>query len=198
MDPKLYPQLLTGAFGLIGVIIGGLFQAIVAWRRESKQKEEDLVYLAITVASELNAFASRCADVAADVGYPDSRGFQQSTVSAPALDMRALDVNWKSLPFDLLDRVFALPTAYRQAKELIAFEAGQDPDSGFLQLRLQYGKLGIQASTLAAALRNHVGRPAPAPGAHDLSPQLRESVAKLEEMERRFYAQPNIFPGSDA
>lgn len=192
MDPKLYPQILTGAFGLIGVIVGGILQAAVVWRRERKQKAEDLVYLAITVASDLLAFASGCSNVATDVGYPNPQGQQEGTVKAPALDLETLTVNWKSLNFDLLDRVFALPTAYRGAMELIAFEAGQDQDSGFLQRRLQYARLGIQAAELSEALRTHAGLPVPAPGARDLLPHLRQRLSDLEQVEKRYYAPPKI------
>lgn len=192
MDPKLYPQVLTGAFGLIGVIIGGLLQAAIAWLRERKHRDEDLIYLAITVASALNAFASGCADVAIDVGFRNLDGEQDSSVKSPMLDLSPLAVNWKSLPLSLLDRVFALPTAYRQAGELIAFEGDQDPDAGFLQRRLQYGRLGIEAYELAIALRSYSGLPPRIPSAYDMMPQLRKRVAELEDIEKRYYSNPFI------
>lgn len=99
-------KILITAFGFIGVILGAFLTTIKeVWldRRSIKQKA---IYLSIMVLSLFDKFVSGCVKVVNDdgtiMGQRNPDGTLEAQVEYPKLDFQSLDVEWKSLPSELL------------------------------------------------------------------------------------------------
>ncbi|MEB1942412.1 hypothetical protein VDR83_11085 [Xanthomonas campestris pv. campestris] len=176
MELLIQAGLVTGCTGVLGVVVGGIIQTRAANKREVARTAEDARYLAVTVSGLLDDFAGGCADVMYDNGDESS----ERRATAPALTLSGLDVNWRSLPPDLLDRTFAVPRAHKLAMERIEWERWNDPEEGWTERQYQYTLLGMLAGDVSKALRTHVGLPPRTQGLFDVYPLIEDQKLKLD------------------
>ncbi len=153
-------------FGLAGIALGSLLSAIFAIVRElyaeSRSKKKEAEYLAIRMICIFDAFTEGCASVVGDNGLyhgqPDADGYSRAQVNPPKLDVQLEDVNWKSLPPELMYEILYFQNLIKNAESRIdsTFEHEATPPDygeGFAERQYQYSKLGIMASELTTKLR---------------------------------------------
>lgn len=147
--------MITAIFGLIGVVIGALLTALKDWWFRKSNKKEDQIYLAIHISCLLERFIAECVDVAYDDGlYEGQRGDDGCLavqVSPPNFEpLQFKDVNWKSLPANLMYRVLRLPTQIQDADTFVAetfkhVAFPPDYEELFEARKEKYSELGLQA-----------------------------------------------------
>lgn len=181
----------SAIFGLLGVALGALLTVAREWWFLSRKTRKDAEYLSIQVSCELERYMAKCAEVVGDdgvcEGQTDENGYHSIQVQAPRFDPMSLDVEWKSLPADLMYEILDFPYRAEIANQAInfAFEYEAGPPEyweGFEERQLQYATLGLAASQLAAKLRKHVDLPARSVG--DWSP-VRYMEEKKSTIESR-------------
>lgn len=143
-------------FGLMGVVLGSVLSAIFGVARElyaeKRSKKKEAEYLAIRMVCIFESFMEGCASVVGDDGYSSIQ------VTVPQLDVQLSDVNWKSLPPELMYEILYFPSLIKDAEGFIdgTFDHAATPpeySEGFEERQYQYSKLGIMASELATKLR---------------------------------------------
>ncbi len=179
----------SAIFGLVGVVIGGLLTVAKEWWFQNRKSRKDAEYLSIQASCELERYVARCAEVVADNGLcegrPDENGYCTPQVKPPEFDPKSFNVEWKSLPANLLYEVLDFPYKAELASQSVsaAFEyAATPPDfcEGFEERQFQYATLGIAASKLATKLRNHVGLPARSVGDWNPVHYMEEQKSTIE------------------
>lgn len=162
--PHAVQTLGTLAATSAGVWVG----AWLVTRRETAVRKEkraaDALFLAVTVSGTLEQFVSACSDVASDDGLRrgerDVHGELRIQVVAPALNYADLEVEWKSMPGHLLDRVHSIPRRLATLTEYLAWlgEEGSE-DIFFADRQLRFAELGLHAASVSEELRACVGLP---------------------------------------
>ena len=150
---------------------------------------KDAEYLSIQVSCELERYMAKCAEVVGDdglcEGQPDEDGCHSMQVQAPKFDPMSLNVEWKSLPVNLMYEILDFPFKAEIANQAIfaafEYEAGP-PDywEGFEERHLQYATLGLAASQLATKLRKHVDLPARSVGDWNPVRYMEEKKSTIE------------------
>lgn len=158
--------MIEAAVGLLGVFLGG-FLAIAKdfWVIRNSNKEEGS-YAAIRLVCLLENFADKCVDVVYDDGtvYGAPASFSQigeeeyvPQVDLPEAPCYPDDINWKSLPDDLMFRSLTLPNQIANTNRQIdvATEHAWPPEykEVFEARQRGYAHLGITALDLARELR---------------------------------------------
>jgi hypothetical protein len=146
--------------GLIGVVLGFILNVFKDWFNLHLNRTERAKYLAIRVTVVLEKFAHDCLEVARDDGHivePDEHGCLQFSTSYVMISYGSLDVDWKSLPLDLMYEILNLPSQVAAAidKINIVAEYGSGPpnyEEEIEERRLQYVRLGLQADDLSTRL----------------------------------------------
>lgn len=152
--------------GLLGVIVGASLTALLTatkdWWFHSIKKKEEQTYLAIQISCLLERFVSGCVEVAYDDGLchgqRDEQGCLTVQVPTPSFEPLSVDVNWKSLPTDLMYQILRLPSQIDDANAYIsaAWEYAADPpdfEELFEAREEKYSALGLQAIKLINDLR---------------------------------------------
>lgn len=181
----------SAIFGLIGVVVGSLLSGAKEWWFLTRVDRKADEYLCIRVATQLERFVDRCAEVVGDDGLGedgfDENGCRQLQVPAPTLELDNIDVEWKSLPANLMYQVLNLPSKIRAASHRVSAEfehnAGPpDYEEGFEERQLQYAVLGIEASVIAGELRKYAKLPSEraATGMWDPVDYMQERKARIE------------------
>lgn len=171
---------IAGGASLAGALIGALIPALVTHFQNKRSREDEKGFLAVQVSSALYTYASGCVDVAYDHGEPDDQGRTFPTVASPILDPLSLDVNWRTIPVSLLDRIFALPAAQRIVNERLGWEAENDFEYPVLDRQAEYGRIALKALAIAHDLRRSANLPPDPDGVIDLVAKMKEHVPKLE------------------
>lgn len=174
---------------LAGALIGALIPTLMTFFQNKGSRENERGFLAVQVSSALYTYASGCVDVMYDQGEPDNQGQLCIVAKAPRLDLASLNVNWRSIPVDLLDRVFAIPNAQRVVSERLSWEAQNDFEYPILERQIAYGHLARTALTAAIDLRESAHLQPMQNGAIDLMSHLNKHLPALElkaaEIEQR-------------
>ena len=179
----------SAIFGLVGVVVGGLLTVAKEWWFQNRKSRKDSEYLSIQVSCELERYVARCADVVGDDGLcegrPDENGYSTPQIKPPVFDPKSFDVEWKSLPANLMYEVLDFPYKAELASQSVssAFNfAANPPDfcEGFEERQFQYAILGIAASQLATKLRNHVGLPVKSVGDWNPVHYMEEQRSAIE------------------
>lgn len=179
----------SAIFGLIGVALGALLTVAKEWWFQSRRTQKDAEYLAIQVSCGLERYVAGCVAVVGDDGLyhgqTDEHGYHTIQVETPKFDPTLFNVEWRSLPTNLMYEVLDLPYKGEVADHAIwgAFEyAAGPPDfyEGFEERQLQYATLGITASRLAVMLREHVGLPARVVGDWNPIEYMEEKKSAIE------------------
>ncbi|KWN75012.1 hypothetical protein WM23_26690 [Burkholderia ubonensis] len=200
----LLASLLPAVFGLAGVIVG----AVMAFARElwfkRKQEQKDREYLAIRVTLQLERYVAGCTAVVADDGLyhgqPDENGAHQPQVEEPKFEPESLQVEWKSLPQDLMYEVLVeFPFWTERAKSRIDSEGDHafppEYEEWFEERQYQYADLGLKAAKLSEKLRMRIGlQSRPAPDA-DWDPLqfMAQRRAEIEARRAKRAAMPSPF-----
>ncbi|MDD4962375.1 MAG: hypothetical protein PHI11_00500 [Gallionella sp.] len=154
----------TAIFGLAGVVLGALLTIAKEWWFQRSKNKKDAEYLSIQVLCRLEQYIWECADVAGDdglcCGQLNKDGRLQAQVKTTKFEPELLNVEWKSIPPNLMYGILDFPNQAILANRYIAevFESCDDGE-GFDERQVQYAKIGIAAAELAAKLRKHVGLP---------------------------------------
>lgn len=180
--------------GVAGVVVGALLGAGLTLLREwifhHTKVQKDRAHLAILVSAQLDRFVMGCAEVVDDNGLwrgqPDKDGNHVAQTTSPTFEPGTLDVEWKSLPVELMHRVLDFPFAIEQVEAKLQ-KIGDDADppeyaEWFDERQFSYAKLGDKAATLADELRAAIGIP--------MRPTeewraRRHTSERLEQIERR-------------
>ncbi|MEW8682123.1 MAG: hypothetical protein AB2536_09480 [Candidatus Thiodiazotropha endolucinida] len=154
--------------GLLGVIVGASITAVREHWASAEATKKSAEYLAIRVVSVLDGFTEQCADVVGDDGLSNGQvgpdGCREVQVSTPNLSVEKLDVDWKSIPSNLMYEILSLPNRVSAADQKISsvweYVAGPpDYEELFEERQIQYGELGLKAASLSDELRNLYGIP---------------------------------------
>jgi hypothetical protein len=147
----------SAIFGLIGVVVGAILTTAKDWWFDYRRQSKDLQFLSIHVICMLEKFVANCIEVTQDDGLED-HGYKSPQVEHPSLDLMSLDVEWKSLPSDLMYKILNLPTLIADANSFISvvvdYEAGPPDYEEFFEARtIKYSELGLLTIEIANELR---------------------------------------------
>lgn len=176
-------------FGLLGVLLGGFITTIkeVVFRRNKTQK--DSLYLSIIVSTQLERFVSQCIDAVNDDGLyhgqRNSHGCLDVQTPSPSFLIDGVQVDWQTLPANLMYEVLDLPYQIEKAQQIISntFEYVATPpdyDEGFGERSYQYSILGLKAADLVVRLRIHSKVPQRETSGWNPLDSMRENIEKYE------------------
>lgn len=191
------------AYGLIGVALGFLLTVIKDWWIQRSKNKKNYEYLCINVTCMLDRFISKCSDVVGDDGLchgqPDKDGISHIQVSTPNFKPESLDVEWNSLPANIMYEILNFPSHIETANSVIdsTFEhVATHPDfsEGFEERQYQYATLGIKANELASKLRILSKLPKKEIGDWDYVTYMKDEIRKTEDLrEMRYKHQEGMF-----
>lgn len=144
--------------GLLGVVVGFMLNlAYGAWGKR-KQRKQEQYYLAVMVTMHLDRFFDEAVLVFCDNGERAQDGYFYSSTSYPKLELPSKDVDWRSLPQDLMRDILWLPERILDAQKLIASTleyAASPPDfeEYFEARQYEFAKLALSANKLSTKLR---------------------------------------------
>jgi hypothetical protein len=184
-------KLEAALIGLVGVIIGAILATIKDWWFHRAKKKEDQTYLAIQVSCLLERFTSGCLEVAYDdglfQGQRDEKGCLSPQVKTPNFEPLKVDVNWKSLPTNLMYKILRLPGQVDDANAYIraAWEhASYPPDfEELFEARIEkYAELGLIAIALVEELQG-LAKLTSSPNADEWDPKslLQQAYNKVKD-----------------
>lgn len=191
---------ISAAASLLGVVVGAGLTHWREYRSRLALQRKDAAYLAVTVLGELDRFVAMCADVVRDDGLcrgqTDRDGCRQIQAELPSFAARDFDVEWRSLPKDLMFDLLDFPNQIRHANGAISFAADEalppDFEELFEERQYQYAILGLAATTLAGRLREHAKLPRRDEERWDARTFLEEHKNMIEE--RREARSRNFLP----
>ncbi|WP_020405957.1 hypothetical protein [Hahella ganghwensis] len=190
-------------YALIGVVVGILLTWLKDWLTQKAKNRKDSEYLCIQVACLLDRFVSACYDVVCDDGLyhgqPDEKGYSRVQVVTPSFEPEKLEVNWKSIPTNLLYEVLSYPLHIESSNSAIdsTFEYVAGPpdfSEGFEERQFRYAELGVKASELAIKLRKYGGLPEKESEDWDPIQHMKDKVIQIKERrEKRYQQQEKMF-----
>ncbi|NQY06433.1 MAG: hypothetical protein HRT68_09705 [Flavobacteriaceae bacterium] len=178
-------------FGLAGVALGAILNFVREVYAERRSRKKEAEYLAIRLICIFDSFMEGCTSVVGDDGLchgqTDSEGYSRPQVSTPELKIQLEDVNWKSLPPDLMYEILYFSNVIKDANNFISstFEyAANPPDyfEGFEERRYQYTKLGLMASELTGKLRKKYDIPKNGISSWDIVEYLNMENKKINDL----------------
>lgn len=191
-------------FGLLGIVLGSVLSAIFAVIKElyaeRRAKRKEAEYLAIRMVCIFESFMEVCASVVGDDGtyhgQTDADGYSRIQVTAPQLDVNLSDVNWKSLPPELMYEILYFPNLIKDADSFIdsTFEYAADPpdySDVFEERKYQYSQLGIMASELTAKLRKKYKIPKKHISSWDVVEYMTSERDKIKQLRLKREAEHN-------
>lgn len=171
--------------GFGGVVLGALLTLMREFWSESRSRKCRASYLAVRVVGLLERFIDGCVDVVSDNGYEDEQGCLHPAKPCPRIEFDSLEVDWQSLPFDLMYEIINFPSSVADSDshinaviEYVAFPP--DYNEFFEEREFQYSKLGLIAHDLATTLRETYGMPAKNYDDWDPIDKLQKSKDKIE------------------
>ena len=160
-DTSSLTVLAPAIFGLLGVFVGAVLATLkelwFGYRNDGKNAR----YLAVQVVGQLDRYVFACSEVVTDNGLSqgqrDAQGFLVAQVQTPKFNPESFNVEWRSIPVDLMYEILDLPYKAEVAAHIIegASENSNPPDFDdfFEERQLQYSELGLQAAAIANRLR---------------------------------------------
>ncbi|QRK80176.1 hypothetical protein [Shewanella sp. LZH-2] len=144
--------------GLLGVVVGFMLNlAYGAWDKRNQRKQEQY-YLAVMVTMHLDRFFDEAVFVCGDNGQPNQDGYYYPKVVSPKIELPSKDVDWRSLPQELMREILWLPERIHDAEGYIdgvREHAAFPPDfEEFFEARqYEFAKLALLANKLSIKLR---------------------------------------------
>jgi hypothetical protein len=179
----------TAIFGLIGVVVGAFLTIIKEWWFKDREHKKNGEYLAILITSMLERYVAECAEVVSDDGLyhgqPNSNGNRETHTTPPSFKPLSVQVEWKSLPANLMNDVLSFPLEIESANakiDSVSEYVATPPDyeEFFEERQYQHALLGIRASKLSALLRTHASLPARAIGEWNPIECMQTRLAEIE------------------
>lgn len=138
----------------------------------------------------LDRFLEGCTGVAGDdglsYGRPNEEWEREFQVSAPDFEVQSLDVDWKSIPAELMYEILSFPDLVSAATHRVsgAFEFADPPDyeEGFEERQYQYAYLGLKASEIANKLRSKYRLPENERGNWNPAEYRRETQERINKV----------------
>jgi hypothetical protein len=158
----------SAVFGLLGVALGAALAMAKEWWSQRRSMRKEREYLAILVAFSLEKLGLECADIVFDDGLSDGQydldGCRAPQASTPSFNPKSLDVDWKSIPADLVYQIFNLVNEIDAANHRISlayeYQAGApDYEEYFEERQMSYAVIGASCFALADRLRVLGGLP---------------------------------------
>ncbi len=151
-------------YGLIGVLFGFLLSTFKDWWFQKVKKKKEVEYLSVRVSFLLERFVEGCIDIVSDDGRWDNDGIRHTVTTLPEFEPQLIEVDWKSLPLDLMYRLLDFPNDIFDAKNnidaVVEHQASPpDYDEAFEERQFNYALLGIKAIEYASELRRLGGLP---------------------------------------
>ena len=145
---------------MASLIVGYFLATIKDWFFEEKKRKKKANCLAIEIVCMLKMFIDGCVEVTKDdglcCGQYNSHGVRESQVKNPEFKPRSIDVEWESIPSNIMYKILFLPIRIREAISLIDFasEGSMLPDieEFFEERKYQYALLGIEALEIISSL----------------------------------------------
>jgi len=191
-DPSYFTPFISGFFVLAGVWLGGRGANQREEAREKARIKTESTYTAILVVAHLDRLINQCVDVTFDDGTMDGQPPESRAAGAlfaiaePHFDPLALEVEWKSLPPDLLYRILNLPYQLEMLSKKIGetWQFDEPPEyTETIWLRIaSYADLGLDICNVARKLRIYAGLPTAESmmDAWNREEQMREQKASVE------------------
>ena len=178
--------------GLVGVLLGAILTVARELWNDHRTKKKRAEYLAIRVTCIIERFMDGCVSVVGDDGEMygrDDQGCVQLQTTAPEIDFESLDVDWHSLPFDLMYEILNFPTYVEESNGIISsvfeYVAGPpDYDEGIEERIYQYSKLGLKAYDLSKKLRSKYQMPEKTFENWNPIEYLQEKQNKIEQLRK--------------
>ncbi|EKF17858.1 hypothetical protein [Nitratireductor pacificus] len=128
-----------------GVFIGGAKDIALDWWKRRRLVK----YQAMLIATTLEQFISDCIDLIYDPTFEDEEGVVHGTVPNPSI-VWSPEIDWPSIPSDLMYRCLLLPAQAKSAAESADFIAEQvsgppDYSEYFEELELRFSDVGLRA-----------------------------------------------------
>lgn len=147
-------------------------------------------YLAIKLIPILDEFVEICVAVVRDDGLIDghyyaSDGNRYAQVSAPKFLIDDLDVDWKTIPTDLMYEILGFPNKIRFANKEIEeiwefFSSPPDFEEVFEARKIKYSELGLRAIIISNKLRELYLIPSGELNAKDTIRYFSESINRVQ------------------
>ncbi|MGE6316472.1 hypothetical protein ACQKC1_11960 [Shewanella baltica] len=150
--------------GLLGVVVGFVLNLVYgAWVKRSQRKQEQY-YLAVVVTMQLDRFFDEAVLLCGDNGKPDQDGFYISIIPYPKFELPTKDVDWRSLPQDLMRDILWLPECIRSAQELISSVSKYVTSPPYFEeyfetRQYEFAKLALTANKVSIRLRKVANLP---------------------------------------
>lgn len=144
--------------GLLGVVVGFVLNlAYGAWGKR-KQRKQEQYYLAVMVTMHLDRFFDEAVVVCGDGGRPNEADHYYPTSSISKLELPIKDVDWRSLPQDLMRDILWLPDQINNAQLLVSSiwkEVAYPPyyEEFYESRQYEFAKLALTANKLSIKLR---------------------------------------------
>ena len=150
--------------GLIGVFLGAALSITRELWLDYRSQKKKAEYLAILVACILDRYVDGCVSVVSDNGLTNQDGITVTQVTTPDLDLNSIDVDWQSLPSDLMYEILSFPNLIEEANHKISSVAeyvASPPDfeEVYEERHYEYAILGIKAAQLAEKFRQTYSLP---------------------------------------
>lgn len=159
-------KILIGIAGAFVGALGGFFSSIARdWWIDRRETDRKARYLSARIVCILDRYVDHCGDVAGDDGE-DRADEQGDTFVSPRHALEDLppypdDLDWRSIPSDLMYRALMLPNEVWKSRRIIeaADEISGPPnwDEFFDGRQFQCARLGLLALHLASDFRNQFG-----------------------------------------
>lgn len=139
--------------GLVGVVVGAFLTIRAQNTMFERQREYERSYAGPMLICRLETFIADCNAVALDLGEENNQGMRNTVATWPKLSFNDLDIDFKSIPADLLYRVLSLPNKLANAAQVVAdvWDYDFDPPD-FPSYFAARRKLGAQLSMEARVL----------------------------------------------
>jgi hypothetical protein len=142
----------SGAWALIGVLIGGSISIFKDWLMDNVAKKRKAKYLAVRVSIKLDALLDALINVQYDNGldegrWPDS-GEREIHYKNISFDLGDLDVSWQSITPDLAYSILNVTSTLKDAWLLISAAYETDGNSAFHEYKRVYKQIGIDVYAL--------------------------------------------------
>jgi hypothetical protein len=154
--------------GLVGVFLGVVLATIKDLWIGHNSRNKRAEYLAILISCIFDRFVDGCVAVVNDdglfQGQPNPEGYRETQVSTPEILIQSIEVDWQSLPSNLMYEILSFPNHIEGANQKIGivstYEASPpDYEEAFEERQYQYTILGISAANLAERLRGKYNIP---------------------------------------
>ena len=169
MEPATVSAIISATAGISGVLLGNSFVAIREHLKSNRERDKDAHFLAVLVVAHLDRYIDTCIRVSHDDGTSEGvpagrdREYHEITVGAPEFDPLVLDVEWKSLPPELMFRILQVPQDQDMVERALSnvFEYADLPEYAefFRARRHDYAQLGLEVLRIATDLRKLAGLP---------------------------------------